>query len=209
MQGFFISLEGIDGCGKTTLLTKLKTYFSAKGLALTTLREPGGTVVSEAIRRLLLDPGHSDMTASTEALLYAAARAQVRQEIIQPALERGDIVLADRYTDSTLAYQGYGRGLALSFLQTLNGLCTAGLKPDLTLLLDLDPLTAARRRNLRNEKKDRLEQEGLAFQQRIRAGYLAIARQEPERIICLSAEPQADAVFSQAILHIEKRLSRR
>ena len=209
MQGYFISLEGIDGCGKTTLLSKLKTYFSSRGQALTTLREPGGTVVSEAIRRLLLDPAHKSMTPSAEALLYAAARAQVRQEIIQPSLERGDIVLADRYIDSTLAYQGYGRGLALPFLQNLNDLCTAGLKPDLTLLLDLDPEAAARRQSLREDKKDRLEQEGLSFQQKIRAGYLSIAREEPERIVCLSADPPADEVFARALQVIEERLSRR
>jgi len=167
-KGFFISLEGVDGCGKTTLIKALSKRLTEQGYTVTSLREPGGAPVSEAIRALLLDPSYTDMAPRTEALLYASARAQVCEQIIRPALSSSDFVIADRFIDSTIAYQGYGRGLDIAFLQQLNALCTDGLTPDLTLLLDIDPKIAQLRRADRESGSDRLEQEGLLFQQRIR-----------------------------------------
>ena len=205
-QGCFISLEGIDGSGKTTLAAGLKQYFSTTGHPITCLREPGGTTVSEAIRALLLNPDFSEMEPETEAFLYASARCQVRKQLIEPALKAGHIVLADRYTDSTLAYQGYGRGLSLPFLQELNQLCTGGLLPDLTLLLDISPEEAARRQTIRNAGKDRLEQEGLLFQQKICAGYQKLLAANPERIIRLDASLPPEELLQAAIQEIERRL---
>ena len=205
-QGWFISLEGIDGCGKTTLLRALEKHFSQRSYNVACLREPGGTTVSEAIRQLLLNPEYTDMTPQTEAFLYAAARSQVCSMRIRPALNQGHLVLADRYIDSTLAYQGYGRELNLDFLKTLNQLCTNGLKPHLTLLLDLDPVIASQRRNRESSPQDRLEQEGLAFQQKVRAGYQKLAQEDPNRIVLIDANQPKEFVKKEAIRLIERRL---
>jgi len=161
------------------------------------IREPGGNIISEKIRELLLDVTNQGITSRTEALLYAAARSQVVEQVISPALKTGKIVLADRYMDSTIAYQGYGRGLELGFLQELNQLCTGGLKPDLTLLLDLTSEEAWHRR--KKEIPDRLEKEGLAFQEKVRQGYLVLAEQEKERIKVLDARQAPEKVLQQAI----------
>lgn len=146
---------------------------------------------------MLLDATNQGITSRTEALLYAAARSQVVEEVISPALLAGRIVLADRYMDSTIAYQGYGRGLELGFLHQLNQLCTGGLKPDLTILLDLSSEEAWQRR--KKEIPDRLEKEGLAFQEKVRQGYLLLAQQEQERIKILDAGKEAEKVLQQAI----------
>lgn len=197
-RGIFISLEGIDGSGKTSLIESLKPYIEQQlGLEILGVREPGGNIISEKIRDLLLDAANQGITPRTEALLYAAARSQVVEEVISPALKEGKIVLADRYMDSTIAYQGYGRGLELSFLQQLNQLCTGGLKPDLTLLLDLSSEEAWPRRQ--KDIPDRLEKEGLAFQEKVRMGYLFLAEQEQERIKVLDAGQEPEKVLQQAI----------
>jgi len=194
-RGVFISLEGIDGSGKTTLKDNLLTLLAGKHHVMG-IREPGGTVISEKIRDMLLDVGNDGIIGKTEALLYAAARSQVVEEVIRPALARGKIIIADRYMDSTIAYQGYGRGLDIEFLQDLNRLCTGGLKPDLTLLLDIDPLEGQNRR--RRDLPDRLEKEGLDFQARIRAGYLHLWEQEPLRIKKLDASLTTDEITQEA-----------
>ncbi|MEQ8235922.1 MAG: dTMP kinase [Syntrophomonadaceae bacterium] len=190
-RGVFISLEGIDGSGKSTLARSLVDALAQKHQVLG-LREPGGTAISEKIREMLLDVRNDGIIGKAEAMLYAAARCQLVEEVIRPGIERGAIIIADRYLDSTVAYQGYGRGLDLGFLEDLNRLCTGGLKPDLTLLLDLDPQAALLRRS--DEIPDRLEQEGLAFQTRIREGYLELWGEEPERI------KRLDATHSPALL---------
>ena len=202
-RGKFISLEGIDGCGKTTLKEQLEEYLSGKYEVLI-VREPGGTEISEKIRGMLLDIRNDGMMASTEAFLYAAARSQLVEELIRPALAAGKMVIADRYMDSTIAYQGYGRGLDIEFLQELNLLCTAGLKPDLTLLLDIDPREGQRRR--KKDIPDRLEKEGIDFQSRIRSGYLQIQQQEPERIKRLNGEQNIKELCNEALKYIEKIL---
>lgn len=202
-KGYFISLEGIDGCGKSTLKEALMRELG-RTHSVVGIREPGGTPVSEKIRDMLLDIRNSGIIGRTEALLYAAARSQVTAEVISPALTRGQIVIADRYLDSTIAYQGYGRGLDLKFLSALNQLCTGGIYPDLTLYLDLDPVEAYQRRQ--NESPDRLEQEGMEFQKRVRQGYLTLADAEP-RIHRLDAGLSRHRLLEEALQLINSRLT--
>jgi len=207
-KGLFISLEGIDGSGKTSLKERLQLYLEKNcGLEVLGVREPGGNIISEKIRKLLLDAGNQGMTSRTEALLYAAARSQVVEEVIRPALMADKVVLADRYMDSTIAYQGYGRGLELNFLQQLNQLCTGGLKPDLTLLLDMDSQEALQRR--KKDIPDRLEKEGLIFQEKVRDGYLQLAREEGERIKILDAGQEPERVLGEALCYLDKLLLKR
>jgi len=203
-RGAFISLEGIDGSGKTTLKENLLALIARKHQVIG-IREPGGTVISEKIRDMLLDVRNDGIIGKTEALLYAAARSQLVEEIICPALIQGKIIIADRYMDSTIAYQGYGRGLDIAFLEDLNRLCTGGLKPDLTLLLDIDPEAGQSRRN--QDIPDRLEKEGLEFQARIRAGYLKLGAEEPQRIKLLDASQTAEELLLKAMKMIEDLLS--
>lgn len=201
-KALFISLEGIDGAGKTSLKDHLVNYL--KDAKVVCVREPGGTDISEKIRSLLLDVKNAGILPKTEAMLYASARSQLVEEVINPALEAGNIVIADRYIDSTIAYQGYARGLDIRFLQELNDLCTSGLKPDLTLLLDLDPIVAQQRKQ--KEELDRLEKEGLLFQQRVREGYLDIAKNDPQRVKVLDASLPIEEVAENAIRYLKEFL---
>ncbi|MDD4171587.1 MAG: dTMP kinase [Syntrophomonas sp.] len=199
-RGFFISLEGIDGCGKTTLKENLLAQLG-RSHSVIGIREPGGTVISEKIRDMLLDVRNNGIIGRTEALLYAAARSQVVEEIIRPALAQGQIIIADRYMDSTIAYQGYGRGLDLECLADLNRICTGGLKPDLTLLLDIEPREAQKRR--KKEIPDRVEQEGLEFQARVQAGYIELWKKEPLRIKRLDASHTPQELAAEALQLID------
>jgi len=175
-RGCLISFEGIDGAGKTTQIRALERELRAMGYRISTLREPGGTEISERIRELLLDTS-SRITPVAEALLYAAARAQLVQDVVRPLLDEGAVVLADRFIDSTIAYQGYGRGLNIEGLHQLNNLATGGLEPDLTILLDIPVELSSRRRQ--GMLADRMENEGVAFQDRVRRGYLEMAGKLP------------------------------
>lgn len=204
MQGKLISLEGIDGSGKTTLVNRLAEAFSAQ-YEIVKLREPGGTYISERIRDFLLDTQNSGMMFRTETLLYAAARSQVTEQIVIPALAAGKLVLADRFTDSTLAYQGYGRGLDLNSLRVLNAFCTQGIVPDLTILLDTDPEIGKRRR--KRGTPDRIEKEGLEFQARVRQGYIDLWAKDPNRIRKVDAGQKQDFVFDQARKFIDSFLA--
>jgi dTMP kinase len=201
--GKFISLEGIDGCGKTTLREQLYDHLKDK-YEILILREPGGTEVSEKIRDMLLDVKNVGITSRTEAFLYAASRSQLVEEMILPALQAGKIIIADRFMDSTIAYQGYGRGLDIELLMELNRLCTGGLKPDLTLLLDIDPEEGQKRRN--KDVPDRLEKEGMEFQSRVRAGYIALQRDEPDRIKLLNGGVSIIELREQALQHLSMLL---
>ncbi len=203
IQGMFISLEGIDGSGKTTLKEHLITTMSCN-YEILGIREPGGTTISEKIRDMLLDVRNDGIKDKTEALLYSAARSQLVEEVIRPALDQGKIIIADRFMDSTIAYQGYGRGIDLQFLEDLNRLSTGGLKPDITFLLDIDPIEGQRRR--RNDIPDRLEKEGMEFQNRIRNGYLELWKKDSTRIRKLNGNNAIQELVLEAYIHIRDKL---
>jgi dTMP kinase len=193
----FISFEGIDGCGKTTLLAQLSAWLDGAGIAHRKTREPGGTWLGEKVRGLLLDPSHGSLDQRAEVFLYTASRAQLAQEVIAPTLRQGLWVLADRYTDATLAYQGYGRGLDLERLHQFQEWATRGLWPHHTVLVDCDAALALARRNGRPEDPDRIEQEDLEFHQRVRDGYLELAKAEPLRFLVLDGNQEQTAVVEE------------
>ena len=193
MAGIFITLEGPDGSGKTTQIAYLRSLFEQEGYTVVQTREPGGTPIADRIRALILDPAHREMTARTEALLYMAARAQHTAELIRPALNRDAVVISDRYTDSTLVYQGVARGLPQEALTWLNRFATEDLVPDLTLLLDGDSGKLAQRLADRGNR-DRLDSEGLEFHQRVRAGFLRLAEQNPGRFRVIDGEQPVENV---------------
>lgn len=185
-RGVLITFEGGEGCGKSTQIALLARRLEAADLVVRVLREPGATAVGEAVRSILLAPEHDEMDPHAELLLYEAARAQLVAEVIEPALEAGEIVLLDRFYDSTTAYQGYGRGLPLDEVARLNAFATAGLVPDRTVVLDVDVATGLARAATTGAP-DRLEREAVAFHERVRAGFLAIAAAERERVVVVDA----------------------
>lgn len=195
-RGWFVTFEGVDGSGKTTQLRLLAESLRREGHTVVETREPGGTPIAEKIRSLLLDPANTAMTPRAELLLYEAARAQHVEEVIRPALERGEIVLCDRFTDATLAYQGYGRGFPLEELRRLNAFATDGLQPDLTFLFDVDWETSRERVGSRGQGQDRLEGEAEVFHRRVRAGYQHLAAQETARIVLLDGSHSAAVIQS-------------
>jgi len=198
-RGRLITIEGVDGVGKSTLAAGLHRALALAGIEARLLREPGGVQTSEAVRALVKDPALS-VGARAEALLYAAARAQLVEEALAPALERGEWVLLDRFVDSSLAYQGGGRELGLEAVRELNLFATGGLTPDRTLLLTLDGESARARASSRGEAPDRLEQEGVDFFGRIADAYRQLAAAEPERIRVLDASLPAEEVVGQALV---------
>jgi dTMP kinase len=191
MSGVFVTFEGGEGSGKTTHLKLLAHHLRGVVGEVVETRDPGGTTIGKEIRTLLLSPESAPMSDAAELFLYEASRAQLVREVITPAITRAAVVLCDRFTDSTLAYQGFGRGLDLDLIRRLNHFATGGLVPDLTILLDLDPRAGLERcaRSSRVElaSRDRLEAEPLAFHQRVREGYLALARDAPDRIRVMNA----------------------
>jgi dTMP kinase len=176
----FITLEGPEGSGKTSQLPKLAEYLRQCGFEVLTTREPGGTSISEQIRTVLHNLENKEMNPRTEILLFQASRAQLVEQVIRPHLNKGGVVLSDRYADSTLAYQGYGHQIDIESLRVLVTFATGGLKPDLTLLLDLDVETGLRRKELKGEW-NRLDAYDLDFHRRVRQGYLQLVQAEPER----------------------------
>ena len=182
-NGLFISLEGGEGSGKSTQGRLIKRYLVQKGYQVITTIEPGGTEIGNQIRDILLSPSNKKMIPLTELFLYLSSRAQIVQEIIQPALTQGKAVLCDRYADSSVAYQGVGRKLGVDRVKRFNSIATTGLEPDLTFFFDIDPkLGLSRRAKSARGKMDRLEKERLAFHHRVRKGYLALAKKYPHRI---------------------------
>ena len=202
MKGRLISLEGGEGAGKSTLLAGLRAHFERSGMDVLYTREPGGTPVGEAIRALVLDPAHRGMTVETELLLMFAARAQLVREVLQPALVSGRWILCDRFTDASYAYQGGGRGVDAMRIGELERIATGGLKPDLTLLLDL-PVAHGRARASQRSDADRIEVERDDFFKRVRATYLARAQAEPARFRVIDALQPADAVLQAAVATID------
>jgi dTMP kinase len=197
MNGLFITFEGIDFCGKTTQTQKLVSYLRRKGHNVLLLREPGGDRIAEKIRNVLLSEKNSAMTPLSELLLYEASRAQLTQKVILPALKKGKVVICDRYFDSTLAYQGYGRGLDKKMIKYLNQISTFGLLPDLTVLLDVSVETSFKRRKKEKRKKDRLEKERPEFHQKTREGYLKIARENQRRIKVVDGTESVDKTWER------------
>ncbi len=208
--GLFITFVGGEGSGKTTQLKALLAQLRGGGRDAVETRDPGGTGIGKQIREVLLDRENAGMAATGELFLYEASRAQLVQERIRPALAAGRIVLCDRFTDSTVAYQGYGRGLDLDLVARLNALATDGLRPDLTFLLDLDPVVGLARATQRvtrlRGRHDRIEEEVLGFHQRVRAGYRAIAAVEPERVRLLDASRGIAEIEADIRRHVEERL---
>ena len=205
-----MTLEGPDGAGKTTQAALLVARLRVAGFDVLPLREPGGTAIGEQIRALLIDPRRAELTPRAEMLLFAASRAQLVAEVIAPALDRGRVVVCERYVDASLAYQGMARGLGLDLVRAVNDAATGGLRPALTLLLDLDPETGLRRARAASgragpegwEGGDRMERETLAFHARVREGFLALARIEPERIRVIDARrpvPDVQREISAAV----------
>lgn len=202
MKGLLISFEGIEGCGKSTQLELLATDLEHKGLEVVKTQEPGGTKIGAMIRKILLDPKNKVIDPMTELMLYEASRAQHLREIILPAIKYGKVVLCDRFSDSTVAYQGYGRGLNLESIKRLDILLTGGLRPSLTILLDIDPekgLIRAKRRGIGSFLREgRMEREGLSFHKKVREGYLKIAQEEVDRVKIINADA--------SIEHVQRRI---
>lgn len=195
--GYFISMEGGDGSGKSTQMERMQAYLAARGVETLITREPGGTPVAEKIRELILDPENAALTARAEMLLYAASRAQHLEEKILPALASGVTVVTDRFADSSIAYQGYGRGLG-GIVAEVNRIATGGREPDLTIFLDISPERGmTRKKQEENHKLDRLEQEKAAFHERVYRGYLALATEKSGRICVIDADRPPDEVFAE------------
>ena len=198
MKGYFISVEGGDGSGKSTQIRKIEAYLQEKGLDYILTREPGGTALAERIRSLVREESDDPPNSRAETLLFIASRAQVVENVIRPALASGTWVLCDRFADSTFAYQGYGRGLDLDELKRINSFATGGLEPDMTILLNVSPEVSAKRMRAReaatNTDADRMEKAGDGFHARLRQGFLELAAAEPERFAVIQADGSVEEV---------------
>ncbi|WP_370657388.1 dTMP kinase [Deinococcus sp. KNUC1210] len=204
MSGLFITFEGPEGAGKSTQLRRLAARLAAGGTPHLLTREPGGTDIGDKLRSLVLDT-RSHLSAMTEFLIYSGSRAQLVQEVIRPALGRGEVVVCDRYVDSSYAYQGYGRGLDLASLRAVSAAATGGLMPDLTFLLDIDPETGLARA-ARVGEPDRIERAGLDFHWRLKRGFVELAAQEPQRFVVLDATRDPDALEADIWAAVTGRL---
>ncbi len=205
--GLFITFEGIEGCGKTTQMNLLADYLKKEGVSVLKTREPGGTEIGEKIREILLNPDNKKMLKETEMLLYGASRTQHVEEIIKPALKSGKIVLCDRYSDSTLAYQGFGRDMGISFIKRACPLSLGTIQPDLTILLDLDVKTGLSRIKNRIHGNDRIEKEKIAFHNKVRKGYLQLAKASRGRIKIVRADKEIDEVHDEIKNIVAKKFS--
>jgi dTMP kinase len=204
-SGLFITFEGPDGSGKTTQIRKLTMFMTEQGFDTLVTREPGGTVIGEKIRDVILDRNHTEMDAITEAMLYAASRAQHVSEVIAPALEAGRTVICDRFMDSSIAYQGYGRKLG-DCVRVINEIAVAGLIPDITFLLVVDPKEGKRR--IKNEQLDRLELEENDYHQDVYNGYMELAKEHSNRIVLIDGSGDIEGI-SQEITRIAKEFLER
>ncbi len=212
--GLLITFEGLEGAGKTTQASRLRFALEEKGYPVTLVREPGGTPIGEAVRNLLRDPRYKDIAPLTEVFLFAASRSQLVDQIIRPQLGEGTIVICDRFCDTTLAYQGYGRGVHPTQIREICDMCTWGVSPDLTFLLDIEPARGLARVRTRSVETltalDRFENLDLAFYERVREGYLDIAYDEPFRFRVLDAKMEADAlhstILSMTMKEVRKKL---
>jgi dTMP kinase len=205
----FITFEGIDCSGKSTQVTLLKEGLERQGYEVVVVREPGGTRISERVRDILLSNDHAEMNATSEFLLFSAARAQLVSEVIRPALQRNAVVLCDRFDDSSIAYQGWGRGIALAHIEAINTIATFSLKPDVTFLIDISPTESVRRKQLmQGSSEDRMERSGLAFYERVREGYLHIAKAEPQRFIVIDGTKAVHNIAEEIWNIVTSRMKR-
>ena len=202
-RGLFITFEGPDGSGKTTQIHLLKEWLEARGYRCVLSREPGGTIISEKIREIILDKEHKEMDSRAEALLYAAARAQHVAQVIEPALAKGTMVICDRFTDSSMAYQAYGRGLG-DGVRVINEFATSGVGPDVTFLMRLAPSEGKNR--IQGREYDRMELEKLDFHERVYEGYKLLEKDNPERIIGIDASGTIEAIHDVIIKRMEELL---
>lgn len=203
----FITFEGSEGSGKSTQINMLAAYLRQQGYEVLVTREPGGTHIGEQVRQCLHDVKNKEMTGAAEVLLYSASRSQLVREVIVPALENGVIVISDRYADSTMAYQGYGRQLDLDALGIITHFATGGLKPDLTILFDIDVEEGLSRRSVGGEEMNRMDLQEVAFYKRVRNGYMELVKQEPERWVIVDAGRPPDEIQNDVRLSVEAKLS--
>lgn len=208
--GLFITFEGMEGSGKTTLISLLAEMLKDRGVKITVTREPGGTFFGKRLRRILLDPAGSSLCSTSELFLFAADRAQHVEEIIKPSLAENRVVLCDRFSDATAAYQGYARGISLETISSVDGEARNGVAPDLTVLLDLPPEEGLKRVRSRHERtgddtETRMDDELPAFHRKVRNGYLAISDGEPDRFMILNAMEKPEELASQVIQELERR----
>jgi dTMP kinase len=205
VSGLFITLEGTDGAGKTTQINLLKDYLCDRGYNVVCVREPGSTKIGEKIRDIIIDKDNGEMCAMTEAMLYAAARAQLVSEVIQPALKAGDVVIADRFLDSSLVYQGYARGMGERRIRSLNRYAIDDLEPDITFFLRLKPEDGLKRKKAQAEL-DRIEMESFNFHRRVYDGYVGLARRNKDRIKIMDALKAPEEIHKQIVGEIKKLL---
>lgn len=203
MKGIFISVEGADGSGKTTQIQMLKEYFEKKGYDVIITREPGGTKISEEIRSIILDEKHTDMGYITEMLLYAAARAQLVEQVIAPAKKEGKIIISDRFVDSSAVYQGIARGLGTKMVYDVNHYAIKACEPDITFLLDIDAMEGIGRK--KNQKNlDRMEKETMDFHQMVADGYRTLAAEHKERIYVIDASLSVEKIHEQILIKLQQ-----
>ncbi len=212
-MSLFITFEGVEGSGKTTQIQRLKAYLTEKGIPCAVTREPGGSPISEKIRKILLDPAHREMAPLTELLLYEAARAQHVEEVIAPFLKKGGVVICDRFSDASIAYQGYGRGVDLKLIESLNRLASKKIKPDMTFLMDCPSGVGLKRAIRRNktegqEKEGRFELEKIEFHQRVRRGYLSIAKKQ-SRFKVIDTRQGEEKVFQKIKTVIDELIQKK
>ncbi|MEC0170699.1 dTMP kinase [Paenibacillus graminis] len=206
-EGFFITLEGGDGSGKTTVLGRVAAYLQNHSMPYLITREPGGIEIAEKIRSIILDRAHTAMDARTEALLYAASRSQHLAEVVEPALKEGLTVLCDRFVDSSLVYQGYARGLGVEEVRSINQFATGGRMPDLTFYLDVDPEVGLSRIAANQDREvNRLDLESMAFHQKVREGYRQVVESDPQRIVVLDANRPIHMVEQDIIQTLKDRI---
>ncbi len=204
MEGIFITMEGPDGSGKSTQIELLKQYLEHKGYDIVIAREPGGTAISEVIREIILDPAHKEMSHMTELLLYAASRAQLVNQVIEPALLDGKAVICDRFVESSAVYQGIGRGLGVDTVYEVNNYALGDVKPKLTIFMDLDAEDGIKRKR-EQAKLDRMELEDMTFHRRVVEGYRKLATLYPERIVPIDATLSIEEIHSRIVKEVEKR----
>jgi len=205
----FITFEGVEGSGKTTQIQRLRRYLIKRGTPCKVTREPGGSPIGDKVRKILLNPNHRTMTPLSELFLYEASRIQHVKEVIEPFLKKGVVILCDRFSDATVAYQGYGRGIDLRVVESLNRLTSQGIKPDITFLLDCPSHLGLKRalqrnRTLNKEREGRFEKEKIQFHHRVRRGYLSIAKKEPDRVRVIDTREGEEKVFHKIRQIVDK-----